>query len=321
MISGGNLYNAGLLAALEAVAAVRAVAVGEWKNAPQVPGIYLVDSLDLAEIDVVRGQREEGQYFVLLVHHLPSLEPGLPAADPALALEARTLEAFDAFVATSTFTADYLRARGHHQPIVTIEPVVSCGVAEQPTRALPICALMSCNLIARKGVLEFLEALDRGVRAEDQFQIDIVGRRDLDPDYSADCASLLGSSSLLSERVTLRGESPSEDMAGWYGSANLFLSAAKMETFGISLQEARQFALPIFAVRGGNAENHICEGENGELFASPGEMVDGFLRLVRSADRVEAYWQCAYSQRPSPVRSWQLAAQDFIHKLDTWFPC
>jgi glycosyltransferase involved in cell wall biosynthesis len=318
-VSGGNLYNAALLSALGDSA--RRVSVSQWQTTPQQSGVYLIDSLNLNEFDQMQSSRVEGQFFILLVHHLPSLEPGLNLDDPQRTQESRILGAFDAFLATSPFTRDYLQSGGHEQPIVTIEPILAMREAsERRLNADQVRALMSCNLIARKGVLEFLEALAASSQASDQYHIDIVGRKDLDPKYSDACARCIASSKLLVERVILRGVAEYDAMPGWYEQANLFLSASRMETFGISLQEARHSGLPILAVEGGNSGNHVDRGVTGELFADPEAMAQGFLTLVRSQTDLLRYSEQAQKSRLLSTETWTEAAARLRLSLEQWFP-
>ena len=101
---------------------------------------------------------------MLLVHHLPSLEPGLPPADPSLGTEAAALARCRAFVATSPFTARLLASRGFPaERILTLTPAAPTPATEPaapPRRYLPpLRALMVGNLIPRKAVLPLLEAL------------------------------------------------------------------------------------------------------------------------------------------------------------------
>jgi glycosyltransferase involved in cell wall biosynthesis len=319
-VSGGNLYNAELLSSLQASYDCQRLSVRVWQSEPPRAGVYLVDSLNLAEFEAMYASRIPGQFFVLLVHHLPSLEPGLAADDSQLALEGRTLPCFDAFLATSQFTHSHLRTRGLTQPALTVEPVITARPSPAREWEGPVRALMSCNLIPRKGVLEFLESLARETRPDDDYQLDIVGRHDLDPDYSRRCLACLASSTELGARVRLPGESAYEAMPAWYEKSNLFLSASRMETFGISLQEARYAGLPILAARGGNTANHLKVGVTGELFDDPGALALGFLKRVRSSQELALYFEAAQKARSEITGSgWDDAARRVMSSLEGWF--
>lgn len=71
---------------------------------------------------------------------------------------------------------------------------VPSGLSErsQPALACPprVRALMAGNLIARTAVLPCLQALAKAVMPSDDFQLDSVGRTELDPDYADDATEL-----------------------------------------------------------------------------------------------------------------------------------
>lgn len=308
-LSGGHRFNAGLLQGLKATGDVGVCTWSESKAEGGRPGWYIVDSLNLADFDATgptaRQARDAGQRFVLLVHHLPSLEPGAKAD---LAWQARALARFDAFIVTSAFTKSYLQDMGCTQSVSVIEPVLDMLVRRQGGAHWPLRALMSCNLIARKGVLEFLEGLAEATGPEDRYTLSIVGRSDMDRDYSDACAKRISSCSELRTRVSLEGAVDYADMPHCYQQANLFVSASAMETFGIALQEARWFALPILAVRGGNSGNHVRENVTGDLYSTAKALAQGFLALTRNAEQMHQYAQGAEEFRLEPTETWNAAA-------------
>ncbi len=318
-ISGGNLYNAALLAALLERQSATSTSWSEWSTEPAADGTFLIDSLNLVDFQALRRAGVANRHHVLLVHHLPSLEPGLPADDSARLVESKTLASFDGFVCTSKFTEAYLRSQGYQQPSLTIEPVFVPPAAIDRAKGQAACALMSCNLIARKGVLAFLRELAAETTDADEYRLDIVGRHDLEPAYGAACRDCVHNSARLGARVTLQGEIPFADMAKWYRESNLFLSAARMETFGISLQEARAYGLPILAVIGGNSENHVSAGITGELFEDPAMLAKGFLGLVRGRTTLASYLQQAQEWRPTDGGEWRDSADQLTKSMQSWF--
>jgi glycosyltransferase involved in cell wall biosynthesis len=119
----------------------------------------------------------------------------------------------------------------------------------------------------------------------------------------------------------LQGEVPYEKMATWYREANLFVSASTMETYGISLQEARHFGLPMLVVAGGNSGNHLRPGVTGSVYADPSALAAGFVELVRQPALLSSYLQEAQAQRPTHGGSWQESADALLLQLEAWFPC
>ena len=108
LISGGNIYNRELTAAVRRQRAIDEVSVAEWQRlvASGAAGVFFIDTLILEEfLRHVPERPAPGQRFVLVVHHLPSLEPGVDAGDPSLAVEQEVLPRFDGFLATSPYTA------------------------------------------------------------------------------------------------------------------------------------------------------------------------------------------------------------------------
>ncbi len=318
-ISGGNRYNATFLAALERCTQVVRMSVHEFATAALAPATYLVDSLNLDSAQQVVARRDEGQRFVLLAHHLPSLEPDLDLAAPSLVVEKEVLDQFDGYLATGAFTRDWLLVRLPGARVFCLEPPLSV-VALARDFVPPLQAVMVCNLIPRKGVLSFLTELST-IPSAPTMSIEIIGRHDLDRDYARECVTCVAECAFLSKTVTLPGPVSYEEVHARYQAANLFLSASRMETFGIALQEARHHGVPILAVAGGNSENHLTPGETGEVVANPGELARALLRLASDPARHALYHRAAWAQRPKEGETWQLGAERFVRELAAWFPC
>ncbi len=323
-ISGGNLYNADLFAALQECCEIKRVAATDFASAPLAEGIYLVDTLNLDVAKQVLRTRGPRQRFVLLVHHLPSFEPGLSASHPSLALERSVLPDFDGFIATGEFTRSWLAEQGYAARTVLMEPVFTGAPSARRSLEEDVRAVMVCNLIARKGVLEFLDRLALEFHKNSEldgatFSLEIIGRDDLDVAYAGACAEKIAREASLGRHVRLLGALPHSSVLAKYREANLFLSASRMETFGISLQEARHFGLPILAVRGGNSEHHIVEGKTGEVLDSPSELACAFLALAQNRDAHVAYFGGAQDARPSGPESWNDAAKRLLTVLAGWF--
>lgn len=319
LVSGGNIYNRELVGAARRHRPIEEVSETEWKQllAEGTSATYFVDTLSLEPFLAwaVSGACSPGQRFLLVVHHLPSLEPGLAADHPSLAIEAAALPRFDGFLATSRYTADLLRARGHTQPCVTVPPALPARPRPPLDHRPGVRALLVGNLIPRKGVLPFIEALAAALRPGDDFTVDVVGRSDLDPDHAAACTRVAQDAG-VGERIRFRGPAAYEAMDGFYRDASVFLSPSSMETFGMALQEARAFGLPILARRGGNAAAHVEHGASGHLCDSVGELVDRLLELVRAPERMRELFAAAQARRTGGDYTWDAAAAAFVRQLD-----
>jgi len=315
-VSGGNIYNAELIREL---AATR-MTFGECAEAVRrgTPGLYFIDTLNLREF-LNLPPAQTGQQFALVVHHLPSLEPGIDPADESLQLEASALLRFDAFLTTSPFTAQVLAQKGiRAEKIMTVLPGVRLTDSEPRRYEPPLRAVMVGNLIRRKGILEFLAALESRAADADAFEIDIVGRLDMDVGYVGECRELLARSEPLGRLVRLRGAVPYDEMDQWYRTHNLFVSAAKMETFGMGLAEARAHGLPILALDRGHVRNHFTDGENGVLVDSIEALADNFMGLVREPRTIENLFSRAQGLRAGSDYGWKAAAARFRDELDRW---
>jgi len=318
LVSGGNLYNRQLVDAVRRRRPIEEVTEERWAAlvAAGERAIYLVDTVSLERFLPVTPRA--GQRFLLVVHHLPSLEPGLSDGDPSLAVERAALPRFDGFVVTSSYTASHLRAGGHLQPCITVRP----ALPERPRPPLEhrpgVRALLVANLIPRKGVVPFVRALAAALRPGDQLTVDVVGRDDLDPACAAECARAVREAGLDGGGeavVRLRGVVPYEGMDALYRDASLLVSTSQMETFGMALQEARAYGVPILACRGGNASAHVEHGITGALYETVGELVDGMLELVRAPDRMQQLFIAAQSLRTGSEYTWAAAAGDFLRQL------
>ena len=331
-VSGGNIYNERLIGALRALIPVQTIGMDACRAriVRGAAGRYVIDSLCLREfLDL--PARQPGQAFILIAHHLPSLEPDHDPQGEPVRVEQAALPRFDALVATSPFTASYLLARGYAATrILTVPPAppaLTAGTAAPVPRTYepPLRALVVANLIPRKGVLPLLAALDDRLSADDDLVIDVIGRVDLDGDYARRCAARAERSRRLAPIVHLHGVVPPAEMPRHYQGANVFVSAARMETFGMALQEARAHGLPIVALDGGYVRHHFTDGDDGLLFSSCDDLAAGLVSLVRDPARARALFARAQLRRwqrggqptdqPTEDAGWAGAARRFLDQL------
>jgi glycosyltransferase involved in cell wall biosynthesis len=104
-----------------------------------------------------------------------------------------------------------------------------------------------------------------------------------------------------------------------YRRANLFISASRMETFGMALQEARAHGLPILALDAGHARHHFTDGEDGVLCDSLPALVAQLLALARDPARLRVLVARARASRPSSGYTWQVAAAHLLAELEGRF--
>ena len=318
-VSGGNIYNAELLRALVGRAPARGVERATFleRLAAGAPGVYCVDSLDLHEAALF-PQRKHDQRLVLVVHHLPSLEPQ-PNTE-AVELERAALPRFDGYLCTSPFTSEVLTTRGFDlRRIMTVTPGLPAVELGPPGYEPPLRALFVGNLVARKGVLPLLEALAAQAYEEDTFSLEIRGRDDLEPSYANACRGEPARSRVLAERVRFLAPVPYGEMGAVYRRSGLLVSAASMETYGMALAEARAHGVPILTQDGGYARHHVIEGETGATFSTVDALADEFLRLARNPEATRTLRENARRRATPGVATWSRAATELLAELERCF--
>jgi glycosyltransferase involved in cell wall biosynthesis len=313
--SGGNLYNGALLGALGRLVPLRKLTLAECRAAVErgAPGLYFLDSLDLDAAGVADARRA-GQHFGLIVHHLPSFElERLDAA--ALAEESSKLAKFDVFLCTSDVTRELLERRGFAPARLLAVPPAPPAVRASPRRyEPPLRALIVANLIARKAVLPWLELLDAR-RDPAPFTLVIVGRDDIEPAYAEACQALVARSPYLGARVRLEPALPHESMVERYAAADVLLSTAVFETFGMAVQEARSHGLPVLMRDGGYVARQVTDGVNGVVTPDLESLAETLFELAADPQRMRALAAGAQSTRPGTSYDWPAAAESLLRQL------
>jgi glycosyltransferase involved in cell wall biosynthesis len=313
-ISGGHIYNERLAQGLAAHGEPSQLSIDELEGELRrgTPGFYVLDSLDLERVEQL-PPRSPDQKLALIAHHLPSLDcfgaEAATARATAAARESALLARFDLVVATGTYAADYLRALGAATDRIVLVPPAPPPrptAAERPALP-PINALLVANVIPRKGVLELLEALNVDLRAEQTFELTIVGRLDLDAAYAERCAAFVAATP-LARVVRLVGAAPPNEVGDYYARSHVLVSPSRMETFGMALQEARSFGVPILALETGNVPEHVSAG-NGRLFATIPSIAQALLGLVDTPAELVQLLALAESARATEHYDWAAAAR------------
>ncbi len=306
--SGGNVYNARLIEAI-----VRAgVHVSHdafhpnWTLSSQ-DTLYVLDSYYFENITEPVLQIPEP--CVGLIHHLNSLFP-----DSVLYFtekEKPILDRMSGYIVSSRFTQQYLSSRGYdNSSIVRIEPAPSLVRYTRTSFDKNVRALMLGSCIPRKGQLEFLTAL----AASDippLYSIVVAGSLNADPVYAEKCSEVIHNDERLKSCVHLIGEQDSAAINNLYMEPNLFLSASFMETFGMAIQDAAVCGLPLLALEGGYAAEHIVSDINGVRCTSPEHLVQEFERCVTDPDYFVSLQKGAATFEPQ-YQTWDQGANTFI---------
>ncbi|MEM7372061.1 MAG: glycosyltransferase family 4 protein [Bacteroidota bacterium] len=315
--SGGNLYNARLTEALAQL--VPSIVVMDWEAFldERREGMFWIDTLYMdhwASNPLLRT----GQTVGLLVHHLESLYPpeGVHSDQYFEAHEREILAQFDAFLVTSPFTRQYLLRRGFSaDDIFVVPPATDPQSSSVITHEGGLRAIMVANLIDRKGILDWLKVLAEGLEESDvtlPVSLTIIGSDQLDPAYAAACHTCVADSDVLTGCVRLAGECPHSDVLAAYAESNLFVSTARMETFGMALQEAHAIGLPILALDGGHIAKHVQQGKNGYVFQDILALREVFLSLARVPIFRQRLIEGAATCRPDSEYDWSAAAKRYL---------
>lgn len=316
-VSGGNLYNRFLLEAL-----ARKGIAPQALNVPEAclrldrgsAGIYLVDSVLHARVPDLAARTAAGQKLLMVVHLLPSLDPTQPPQ--AAATEQERLKGIAGFVVTSDFAKSAV-ARRHdgRRPVFVVPPAL---VVVPTGRSLPLDnfrGLLVGNVIEVKGVLAFLRSLDSLLSEDDAFAIEILGRRDFEPDYADACRRLVADSPRLRDKVRFAGPFAPEAMPGIYERSNVFISSSSVETYGMALHEARAFGQFVLALDAGNVRAHVPSDRDGRLYVTVADLAHACVALIRDTPALRRLVRRAFEHRRIERYTWDDAAERLLRQL------
>jgi hypothetical protein len=319
-LSGGTLYNRGLLGALRAKLTISAVDLERGRRLVQrgTPGVYWLDSLYLEAFSELATARTAGQRLGLLLHYLPTLVrlgDGAAAANLSDA-ERRALAGADVLIVPSTTLCAAARRLGAaSQPILVVEPArPRIGAHALDPRQHGVRAVLIGNIVPGKGVHELLSALACELVAADCLTLRVVGAAARDPVYARRCLDLVASSPLLEPRVTFLGERPPAEARRELAASNTLISASVQESYGMALAEARVAGVPVLAHAGGHSGAHVSVEAGGELARSHAALARACVRLAR--DPAEHARRIALARRERyRARSWHAAADELLAHL------
>lgn len=274
--SGGNIYNRRLMDTMpESGMRVSHVenmsedSVGLFEQAD----VLMIDSLFLNSTYQWFWDRYKEKEKVIIFHHLDCLElENLESQKNCFEAYRRYVNQADRVLVTSAFSQDWLSLQGiSTEKIMVILPTIDWEVSPQPDKKDKICiGLMVANLIPRKGILPFLQELNKVLPVDFSLEIHIAGSHKLDLKYAQACKELVDSSPNLASRISFLEEILPDNMPRLYQQADVFISASTMETFGMALQEAQFFGLPILALgsetEGGNIASFCVDEKGGKLY-------------------------------------------------------
>jgi glycosyltransferase involved in cell wall biosynthesis len=166
------------------------------------------------------------------------------------------------------------------------------------------------SVVPRKGQLAFLDALAQKPIGG-AYQITIAGSLTVDKDYAKKCTDAILADATLRQHVKITGEQSATSIQTLYVKSNLFISTSEMETFGMAIQDAVAFGIPVFALKGGYAAEQVVEGVNGHQCTTHAEMVEKLAHYVQYPDSFVDLQRSAFSYTPS-YHTWDKAAERLI---------
>lgn len=221
-------------------------------------GPLLIDGLAYGAFPEWLAQRI-GARAVALVHHPLAFEAGLSEAEAARlrASETAALAHARGVIATSQTTAETLSAEfGVPAERIAVAPP---GFARRPRAPLvgePPVVLAVGALIRRKRFVELVGAL---VRLSDlDWRFRLLGPIDVDADERARLDARLRTAP--GARIEIAGPVSAAALDTAYLRADIFVSAASYEGYGMAIAEAALHGLPIVAVSGGAARETAAAG-------------------------------------------------------------
>jgi glycosyltransferase involved in cell wall biosynthesis len=312
--TGGTRYNQQLTRALRSEGArvqCCTLSAATEALASTVLDSVWVDSLYLDAVPELRLRAGAACRLGVLLHYLPTLlrDPAPRALDDLSEVERCALLAADQVLVPSSTLRGLVQRLTPDRRIICVPPAIDAdALAPAQPREHSSC-VMVCNLIENKGVLPFLEALGAGLVAADRIRMRIIGGSEAQPAYARQCMKLVADSPLLAQRVEFLGELDQPQVFAWLARSALFVSASRMESYGMALAEARAHGTPIVARAGGHVSAHVLPEAGGQLVEDEMQLARALLELTRHPVRVQD--RIALAETSRPLRSWRTAALEF----------
>ncbi len=304
-ISGGNSYNRQLIDAIhQAGGAVTHMTYEQFKISIRTSSRHIIDTIYFENFRQDGVKVPDGS--IGLIHHLASLYP--LSEEVFKHVDLPVLRQLAAFVVSSQFTRSYLQSHGLDKPIIVVEPALKTAIRSAPHRTGKLNAIMVNNIVPRKGLLPFLEAIALE-QIPPYYRIQIVGDLKSDADYAQACMETVLKDPLLKRTVQFLGSQDDLAVAKLYARSNLFISASYMETFGMSVQEASNIGLPLLVLEGGNTSNHVEQGINGWVENSMTNLAKRLDQVIAHPDTFIEIQQQAFHYRHPYMDSYQDGAE------------
>lgn len=114
----------------------------------------------------------------------------------------------------------------------------------------------------------------------------------------------------LTENIIFTGAKPWAEIGKYYQIGDIFVSASKSETQGLTFAEAMAGGLPVIARRDECLENIVIHEKTGLLFDSPEELPDMVMRILSDKDILKKFSDASISAME------ELSVEKFALKVD-----
>jgi glycosyltransferase involved in cell wall biosynthesis len=277
-----------------------------------------VDSLYLAELPALRRRLPPEIPLGLIAHYLPSWS-GQAWPFPLSAAERDALANSSGAIAPSATMAELLGHIEARLPVAVVAPGVQRSRGPR-AQGGPLEVLMAANLTPNKGVLPFLEQLERQLEGADaaRFRLQIAGRADVDPGYAAACHERVAAGP-LALCVRLLGWLAPDALLAQMGKAHVFVSASRVESFGMAVADAVASGMVVLARRAGHVQRLVDEAHGGCLVADDGALAAALLALAREP-REYARRRALAEGVARAERSYAEVAREFLDAERSLFP-
>jgi glycosyltransferase involved in cell wall biosynthesis len=304
--SGGNVFNRELFEHARRAGWPLALVDLPHASAPSQWDLLVWDSLLMDRV-----QRLAHERIGLLLHYLPSLQPGLGRARASLlhAQEDRAALLADFCIVTGREMAAVIAARWPGKRLFVCEPGVGAGFVRRASRSAceGISLLTVANLLPAKGHEEALEVLAR--HKAQPWRWHLVGDAGGDSE-TARRLRVEAERRGLSERIAFHGALSQLQVAARMAAADLLLQPSLFESYGMALAEAAAIGLPALAFRIGAAERLIRHEATGFLApAGDWQAFGDYLAALIADPSLRARFE--RNLAAEPVRGWQATLADF----------
>jgi glycosyltransferase involved in cell wall biosynthesis len=260
------------------------------------------DELCFPELSTAFPRLANAGARVLVVHHLSSWEhEGNPAKRVAVRhLEHTVLQASDARIATSAYTATRL-AREHHVDAVVAEPGADRlpRATQHPDHDRKSIELLFVGTqTPRKGVRVLLEAIQRAhafFPQDTRLRLTLAGDATRDPVYAAEVRAQIARSPELSRTVHVAGVLDDIALAARLAASDALVLPSFFEGYGMVITEALAQGTPVIATLAGAIPSIVRDGA--EAILVPPNDVDALsaalIRFVTNAELRASMKTCA----------------------------